>query len=49
MINEKQKKYHTAGTATKFNQKIIETVAKLISLTHIHDLSLSWLGTGSSI
>jgi hypothetical protein len=40
-------KYHTVGTVPKSNSKIEE--AKLISLIHIPDHSLSWLGTGTSI
>jgi hypothetical protein len=31
------------------NLKILETEPQLIPLTHIHDHSLSWLGTGTSI
>ena len=40
------KKYHTVGTIPK---KYTKKEAKSILLTQIHDRSLSWLGTGTSI
>jgi len=36
-------KYQTVSTVAESNQKIVETEAKLISITHIHDCSLSGL------
>jgi len=36
-------KYHTVRTVPKSNRKMVETEAQ--SLTHLHDHSLSWLGT----
>jgi hypothetical protein len=47
--NKKKKKYHTLGTVPKSSEKILHTVAKSISLTHIHGSSLSWHGTGTSM
>ena len=34
----KRKKHHTVGTVPKSNRKLVETEAKPIPLTHIHDL-----------
>jgi len=48
----KNKKYDTIKIVLKSNTKIIETEAKSIPLIHIyiiHERSVSWLGTGSSI
>ena len=46
----KIKKYHAVGTFPKSNWIIVETEAKIDTPnTHIHDLSLSCLGTGTSI
>jgi hypothetical protein len=36
----KNKKYHTVGTVTKSNGKIINPVIKPITLTYIHITSL---------
>lgn len=44
---KKKQKYHIVITGPKSDQKIIETKAN--SLTQIHDLKLSWLGTVISI
>jgi hypothetical protein len=47
--NEKRKKYHSVGTITKSNIKIVGR-DKIITLnTQRHDRSLSWLGTCTSI
>ena len=47
--NEKRKKYHSVGTITKSNIKIVGR-GKIITLnTQRHDRSLSWLGTCTSI
>jgi len=43
----KNKKHHHRKTVLKLNRKIIE--AKWIPLTHVHDHSHSWLGTGTLI
>jgi len=40
----KDKKYHPVETVPKSYWKIVETEVKLISLTHIHNQTLSWLG-----
>ena len=45
----KAKKYHTVGTIPKFNRKIVERGQIDNPNTQIHDLSLSWLGTGTLI
>ena len=48
-IKNKNKKYDTFGTIPKSNIKIAKR-GKIDSLTtQIHDRSLSWLGTGTSI
>jgi hypothetical protein len=47
--NEKQEKYHTVGTISKSNIKIVERGKIDITNTQIHDRSLSCLGTGTSI
>jgi len=45
----KNKKYHTVGTLSKSNRKIVER-RKIDTLKiQINDCSLSWLGTGTSI
>jgi len=45
----KNKKYHTVGTLSKSNRTIVER-GKIDTLDiQIHDPSLSWLGTGTSI
>ena len=46
MIN---KKYHTVGTVSTSNRKIIEKETIDTLNTNIHDRSLPWLGTGTSI
>jgi len=43
------KKYHTVGIVPKSNIKIIERGKIDTPNTKIHDRSLSWLGTGTSI
>jgi hypothetical protein len=46
---EKQNKNHTVGTFPKLNRKIVER-GKIDTLSaHIHDQSLSLLGTSTSI
>ena len=40
----KLKEYHTVGTVSKSNSKIIEKAKINIPNTQIHDRSLSWLG-----
>ena len=45
----KNKKYHTIRTILKSKVKIIERGTIYTPNTQIHDLSLSWLGTGTSI
>ena len=53
----KNKKHHLVAKVQKSNRKIVETEAKKVveahiymtPNTHIHDPSLSWLGTGTSI
>jgi hypothetical protein len=42
-------KYHTFGTIPKSNIKIVERGKIDTPNTQIHDCSLSWLGTGTSI
>jgi hypothetical protein len=37
------------GQVPKHNRKIVETETQLISLTHIYNPLLSWLGTGTSL
>jgi len=48
MINEKKKKYHTVETVQNpignRRKRQIDTIN-----TQIHDLSLSWIGTGTSL
>jgi len=36
--------YHTVGIFVKPKRKIVEIKTESILLTHIHELSLSWLG-----
>jgi hypothetical protein len=43
------KYYHTLGTVPKSNKNITESDKIDILNTQIHDCSLSWLGTGTSI
>ena len=43
-----KKKYYTVGTVPKSNRKIVER-NKTISLSEMHNLSLSSFGTGTSI
>jgi hypothetical protein len=43
------KYYHTLGTVPKSNKNITESDKIDILNTQIHDRSLSWLGTGTSI
>ena len=45
----KYNNYHTAGTITKSNFKIVERGKFDIPNTQIHDRSHSWLGTDTSI
>ena len=45
----KDKKYHTVTTVLKFNRKIAERGKIDSPYTQIHDRSLSWLGTGTTI
>ena len=45
----KNKKYHTVGTVPKPNRKIEESSKIDTSNTQIHDRSLYWLDTGTSI
>jgi hypothetical protein len=45
----KNKKYHTVTTVLKFNGKIAERGKIDSPYTQIHDHSLSWLGTGTTI
>jgi hypothetical protein len=45
----KNRKYYTVRTVPKSNRKIVERVEIDISNRQIHDRSLSWLGTGTSI
>ena len=49
MINGKTKKYHTVGIIPKSNIKIVERGKIVTPNTQIHDRSLSWLDTGTSI
>jgi len=44
-----EKKYHTVRTIPKSNIKIVERSKLDTPNTQIHDHSLSWLGTGTSI
>jgi len=45
----KTKKYHTVGTMPKPHSKIVERIKIDTTNTQIHGLSLSWLGTSTSI
>jgi len=45
----KKKKYHTVRTIQKSNLKIVERGKNETPNKQIHDYSLSWLGTGTSI
>ena len=47
--NEMKNEYYNVGIVPKSIRKIVETDPKSILLTHIHDRSLSWIGTGTSI
>jgi hypothetical protein len=44
-----KKKYHTVGTFHKSNRKIVERGKIDTTSKQIHDHSLSWLGTNTSI
>ena len=46
---KKENMYHTAGTISKSNRKITERGKIYTPNTQIHEHSLSWLGTGTSI
>jgi NADPH-dependent curcumin reductase CurA len=43
------RKYHTVGSVPKSNQNNFEIGKIVTHNTHIHDHSLSWLDTGTSI
>jgi len=43
------KKYHTVGTVLQFNAKMVEMGKINTPNRHIHDRSLFWLETGTSI
>ena len=44
----KNKQYHTVRTIPKSNRTIVETeIISITPTTHIHDLSPSWLSTGT--
>ena len=45
----KNKKYRTVGTIPKSNIKIVERGTLSTLNKQVHDHSLSWLGTGTSI
>jgi len=45
----KTKYYYSVGTISKYNRKIVERVKIEIPNTHIHDRSLFWLVTGTSM
>jgi len=45
----KNKKYHTVETVSKSKIKIVERGQIDTPYTQIHDRSLSWFGTGTSI
>ena len=48
-VKMKTKKYHTVRTVLKYNRKILER-GKIDTInTQIHDRSLSWPSTGTSI
>jgi hypothetical protein len=36
VLNEKKEKYHTVGTVTKYNRKIVER-GKIETSTYVHD------------
>ena len=44
-----KKKYHTVGTVSKSHRKIIEMCNIDTSSTQLHDRSLSWIFTATSI
>jgi hypothetical protein len=46
---QKKKKYYTVGTVPKFNGKTVESGKIDTSNRWIHENSLSWFGTGTSI
>jgi len=46
---KKKQKYHMVGTVPKSNRKIVQRDKIDIPNTQIHDRSLLWLGTGTSI
>ena len=48
-IGNQNKMYHTFRKFRKFNRKIVERIKIDTPITQIYDLSLSWLGTGTSI
>jgi len=49
-INKKKSKnYHTVGAAPKYNRTIIKRRKIDTPKIHIHDRSLSYLGTGTPI
>ena len=45
----KNKNYHTVGTFQKSNRKIVERAKIETFYKQIHDWSLSWLGTDTSV
>ena len=45
----KNKKYHTVRTVSKSIRKIVKSCKICTTNTHVHDRSLSWLGTNNSI
>jgi hypothetical protein len=45
----KNKKYQSVETVPKSNRKIVEIRKIYTPNTHIHDLSVSWLDTGTLI
>ena len=45
----KNEKYHTVGTVPNSNSKFVERGKFDTSNTHIHDRTLSCLGTGTSV
>jgi len=49
MKNTKETNICTVRADTKSNRKIVETASKSDACTHIHDLSLYRLGTGTSL
>ena len=45
----KNQKYHTVGTVLNSNRKIVDRDKIETTNTQIHDGTLFWLGTGTSI